>query len=325
MSESWQDVDIGTVRERLEEDAAVVVEDRVVSALEERAVEDGSVSAEAVASWYDDCEAGLDSVEERVADLEARLDGFRESLDPAEREFAHVRARFDEFHEQFESVREAIAGLTDRLDAASRAPESTRELYATADRLSTVESAVGEVHHSLEHVEEEVDPFETWLVDPTARVAYFEEELQVVERYLDNTEELLETIEAHADDPPEGFDPFDAWVAARHLHLLVTVAFEEFRSDVAELARWLDGRDDDADLSTLTDRLDSLETRHESFEIRFDDTADTIDGFESAYADVADDVERFEATLDDLEPPIDWTALEERLNEQFDTLGIERP
>jgi len=100
--------------------------------------------------------------------------------------------------------------------------------------------------------------------------------------------------------------------------------FEELRADVDELGQWLERTEGDygSELTALTGRLDALADRHASFEGRIDEAADHIVGFDRKHADVADEVDRFAAELDAVEPPIDWATLEERIDEQFDELGI---
>jgi chromosome segregation ATPase len=322
MNDAVDDVDVETVRERIR-GSSVDVDEDVLSELDARA-DDGRIDLDAVEAWYDEVEERRQSVVERTDRLAARLEEYRESLDPIERDFDHVGVRFSEYDERFDAVRTALASVEDLIESASREPESAVALYETARSLSECEHSLHSVAHELGHLDEALDRFESWLADPAVRLDDFEDELDTVERYLDNTERLLTNVETHAADPPAGFRPFDAWLTARHLHLLVAVVFEELRADVDELARWLEHLDGDHDaaLSALTDRLDSLAARHESFDGRIDDATEEIAGFEEQHAEVADDVERFAAELDAVEPPIDWAALEDRIDEQFDELGI---
>ncbi|WP_338738176.1 hypothetical protein [Haloplanus salilacus] len=322
MNDELDDVDAETVRDRLRESSVDVDED-VLSGIDARTT-DGSIDVAAFEAWYDECADRRRSVAERTERFETRLDEYRASLDPAERDFDHVRVRFEEYDERFDAIRAELASVADRIETASRTPTSATALYETARLLSAAEKALHGIAHELGHVEEGLDEFGSWLTDPAVRLDDFDGELDTVARYLDNTDRLLTNVETHAADPPPGFRPFDAWLTARHLHLLVAVVFEELRADVDELAEWLERLDGthDAELSALTDRLDALADRHASFESRIDEATDAIDGFEGKYADVAEEVDRFAADLDAVEPPIDWATLEERIDEQFDELGI---
>jgi chromosome segregation ATPase len=322
MNDPPDDVDAETLRDRLRESSIDVDED-VLSEVDARTT-NGSVDVAAFEAWYDECAERRRSLVDRTERFEARLDEYRASLDPVERDFDHVRARFEEYDERFDAVRSALASVADRIETASRTPASATALYETARTLSASEEALRGVAHELHHVEEGLDDLGSWLTDPAVRLDDFDDELDTVERYLDNTGQLLTNVETHAADPPPGFRPFDAWLTARHLHLLVAVVFAELRADVDELGRWLERTEGDhgAELAALTDRLDALADRHASFEDRIDESTDAIAGFEEKYAEVADEVDRFAAELNAVEPPIDWATLEERIDEQFDDLGI---
>lgn len=314
-------LDIEAVRERVRRDGEV--DESVMDELEARA-EDGRIDLDAFGAWYDECAERRRSVAERTERFEDRLDEYRRSLDPVERDFDHVQVRFDEYDERFDAIRTELASVTDRIETAAQRPASATELYETARLLSASEQAIHGVAHELHHVEEELDELESWLTDPAVRLDDFGDELDTVERYLDNTDRLLTNVETHAADPPSGFRPFDAWLTARHLHLLVDVVFEELRADIDELGQWLERLDGDHDteLAALTDRLDELADRHASFDRRINESTGTVDDFESKHAEVADEIDRFASELDAVEPPIDWAALEERIEEQFDELGI---
>jgi chromosome segregation ATPase len=322
MNDTPDDVDVESLRDRLR-GSSIDVDENVLNEIDARTV-DGSVDIAAFEAWYDDCTDRRRSVTERTERFESRLDEYRASLGPVERDFDHVRVRFEEYDERFDAIRTKLESVADRIETASRTPASATALYETARLLSASERTLHGIAHELGHIEEALDDLESWLTDPAVRLDDFDDELDTVERYLDNTDRLLTNVEAHAADPPAGFRPFDAWLTARHLHLLVAVVFEELKADVDELGRWVERCEGDhgAALAALTDRLDALADRHASFERRIDDATDAIAGFEEKYAAVAAEVDRFAAELDAVEPPIDWATLEERIDEQFDSLGI---
>jgi len=320
MSDDRGGFDLPTIRERATE-RADSVDESVLTAIEDRA-DDGRITADAFADWHRTCREHHRSAAVDVADAEARFAALRDSIDPAERETNQVRARVEEYESQLDAMRSALSTTADRLDATPERPDSPATAYGAGAQLRRAGRVVHEVTHSHHHVEEGLDAFETWLDDPAARIDDFGDEIGGFERYLDNTEGLIDRLEA---DDSEGFEPFDAWLSADHLQRMMALVFDELRADLAELETGL-GRQDgsyDDELSTLHERLDGLEARHGTCSERLDAAATDIEGFEAKRAAVADSLDRFAAALDEHEPPVDWEAVEELVQSQFDGLGIQ--
>jgi chromosome segregation ATPase len=314
-------VDVSTICERVEERDDVDAADHVLTAIEERA-EDGRITAETMADWHRECREKRRSVAEDIDDAADRLDGVLSPLDPADHEGNQLRARVDEYEGHLDAVRSNLSTVADRLDATATRPESPVAAYEAADRLRECEGLIQETAHALHHLEEEFDEFETWLVDPEARIEDLDEEIDGFGRYLDNTEELLGRLETGSTGST---GPFDAWLAAYHLQYMMTLVFEELRSDIAELEAWVERQESDHSeaLAALRDRLDTLEERHDECSKRLDAATVEVEGFERKREEVAESLERFEAALDDHEPPVDWETVEELVQSQFDDLGIE--
>jgi chromosome segregation ATPase len=314
-------VDVSTIRERVEQHDDVDAADTVLTAIEERA-EDGRIAVDAVADWHQECREEHRSTADDVDEAADRLDGLLSSLDPADRDGHQLRARVEEYEEHLDAMRSSLSTVADRLDATATRPESPVAIYEAADRLRECEGLLHEIAHALHHLDEEFDEFETWLVEPAARIEDLESEIDGFERYLDNTEGLLGRLETGSTGST---GPFDAWLAAYHLQRMMTLVFDELRSDIAELEAWLarqEGSHGD-EVAALRDRLDALEERHAACSKRLDAATVEVEGFERKRADVAESLERFEATLDDHEPPVDWGEIEELVQSQFDDLGIQ--
>ena len=290
------------------------------TAIEDRA-DDGRITADAFADWHRACRDHYRSTAADVEDAEARFEELRDSIPPAERETNQVRARVEEYESQIDAMRSALSTTADRLDATPERPDSPAAAYEAAAQLRRAGRVVHEVAHSHHHVEEGLDAFETWLDDPATRIDDFGDEIGGFERYLDNTEGLLDRLES---DDSDGFEPFDAWLSAYHLQRMMALVFDELRADMTDLETWLERQDgyDDDELAALRERLDALEARHGTCSERLDAAAADIAEFESKRAAVADSLDRFEAALDEHEPPVDWEAVEELVQSQFDELGI---
>ncbi|MEF8857157.1 MAG: hypothetical protein V5A16_07030, partial [Haloplanus sp.] len=212
-------VDVSTIRERVEQRDDVDAADHVLTAIEEHA-EDGQITADAMADWHRECRAKHRSTAEDVDDAADRLDGLLSSVDPAEREGNQLRARVEEYEGHLDAVRSNLSTVADRLDATATRPESPVDIYEAADRLRECEGMIHEIAHSLHHLVEEFDAFETWLVEPAARIEDLDEEIDGFGRYLDNTEELLGRLETGS---AGSTGPFDAWLAAYHLQRMMTL------------------------------------------------------------------------------------------------------
>jgi chromosome segregation ATPase len=320
MSDDRRTFDLSTVRKRAEERTDSDV-DRVLTAIEDRA-DDGRITADAFADWHRTCRDHYRSTAADVADAEARFEELRDSIQPAERGTNQVRARVEEYESQLEAMRSALSTTADRLDATPERPDSPAEAYEVAAQLRRAGQVVHEVAHSHHHVEEGLDAFETWLDDPATRIDDFGDEIGGFERYLDNTEGLLDRLES---DDSDEFEPFDAWLSAYHLQRMMALVFDELRADMTDLEAWLERQDGnyDDELAALRERLDALEARHGACSERLDAAAADIEGFAAKRAAVADSLDRFEAALDEHEPPVDWEAVEELVQSQFDELGIQ--
>jgi DNA repair exonuclease SbcCD ATPase subunit len=314
-------VDVSTVRERVAERADIDAAEDVLDAIEERA-EDGRLDPDAFAEWRRACRRRRRSTAEDAERIEARYRELLESVAPADRDSAQARTRIEEYEEEFDSVRSGLSTVADWLAAVPEAPGSAVALYEGAEQLRRCERAIHEVEHTLHHVEEGVEEFETWLHDPAARIDALGDEIGGFERYLDNTEGLVDRLEASGGD---GFDPFDAWLAAYHLQRVMAVVVDELRTDVEELEAWLARREGDYgdEVARLRDRLDSLSERHAACSQRLDAASEHVDGFAEKWAAVAASIDEFEAALDGLEQPVDWAEVEGLVQEQFDDLGIQ--
>jgi len=316
--ERTREVAVSTIRERAEDDDVDVSED-VLTAIEDRA-DDGRLALDALAEWHRTCREAHRTTAADVDAAESQFHALRESIDPVDRDTNQVRARVEEYDDQFDAMRSALATTADRLESTPERPAAPLAAYETAAQLQRAEHVVHEVGHSLHHVEEGLETFEAWLHEPAVRLDEFGDELEGFERYLDNTEELLDRLEADGDAD----EPFDAWLAAHHLQRMMALVFEELRADLAELETWLEERDGDHgdEVERLRDRLDELAARHEACSDRLDAAAAGIEGFDEKRAAVADSLAAFELELDDREPPVDWEAVEELMQSQFAELGI---
>ena len=321
MSDERRTVDFSTVRDRTEERDDIDVDQNVLAAIEKRA-DDGRLALDAFTEWHRECREAHRETVAAVDETEAAFEALLEPLDPVDRDSNQVRARIEEYADQFDAMRSALATTADRLDATPDAPESPTAVYEGAEQLRRAERVVHEVAHSHHHVEEGIESFETWLHDPVARIDDLGEEMGGFERYLDNTEHLLDRLEAgDADD----IRPFGSWLSAYHLQRMMALVFDELHADIDELDAWLerqDGHYGDA-VADLRERLDTLEGRHETCSERLDATAADIEGFEAKRAEVTDSVDEFEAALDEQEPPVDWEAVEELVQSQFGELGLQ--
>lgn len=314
-------VDVSTVRERVRERVDTGHGANVLTALEDR-TDDDWITAETMTDWYWACRESYRSTAADLADAEARVEELESSLDPTDRDTNQVRARLDEYADQFDSMRSALASAEERLDATPATPESADRVYEAAADRHRCERVVHEIAHSLHHVEEGIEAFETWLHDPVTRIDALDDEIDGFERYLDNTEGLLDRLEA---DDTAGIRPFGAWLAAYHLQRMMTLVFDDLRADIADLDAWLEGRDGSygTEVAALRDRLDELAARHETCSERLDAAAAGIDDFESKRAGVAESLDRFETALEGRAPPVDWGNVDDLVQGQFDDLGIQ--
>jgi len=316
--ERTREIAVATVRERVADED---VEEHVLAAIEDRA-DDGLLSVDAMADWHRTCREHRRSTADDVDSAADRLDEIRTSLDPIDRDSNQVRARVDELERELDGMRSELSAVADTLSSTTERPDSALAVYEAAQRLRQCEGTTHEIAHALHHLDEEFDMFETWLDDPDARIDDLGEEIEGFERYLDNTEGLLGRLETGATGST---DSFDAWLAAYHLQRMMTLVFDELRSDLGELDAWLEQREGsyEAEMAALRDQFEALAERHEDCSERLDAATVEVAEFERKRAEVAESLDAFEAALDDHDPPVDWAAVERRLQAQFDDLGIE--
>lgn len=279
------DTDPGTVRDALEPvtDNGVVTREAVETAVSDtgKLLATAETRIELAGDAYADAAAAADPVAD-VPTVAARLDGFRERLDAVEALIPELRP-----------------GLSVP-DGVRRRPVATYEL---AVEIREVVATAQEAIEAADDLSFDAERFESWLARPDRRYDTFGEDLDLVADTADDLAAAVDAVADGAGDPAARWA--DATMRARVLSLLVT----DLRAELADL-RVLAERTDAPFRTGLGERLDRTEERVLGLESALDARADR------AWRDrFGEDLAALEGALADVDPPVDWGAVDRTLAE----------
>lgn len=280
--------------------------DTVRSAL--RAVaEGGVVSQSAVDAQVSDVaravsRAGSSLDAERMAFLEAS-----EAADPVA-DLDAVAARREALEADLEALAERRAALQDRLETLSDRAGDPDRLAAAALGVAALQEDAAALDEDTDDFADAVAEFQHWLDHHETRVADLRADLDALAGSLQDLDAVADALDDGASGLPLA-DPGVAWFDASLQVRTTSLMLADTRAEAADLRAWAEREGLDADdLSTVAERIDDLAAERERIADRLADVADPA--WTEKYADR---LEEFAADLDDMEPPVDWAAVEDTL------------
>jgi len=288
--------------------------------------EDGVVTESAV----DDAVGHLSKVvatpETRVELVGIALDEAREDTEPVA-DLDVVATRLDEYETE-------LARLEDRLETVQASLRETVERADDPDSLYAVGRACSEVTAEANALQADADDlkleleddFQRWLVDARYRADRLGEDVDSVERMLDELSGVAEALDdANGDEPPtlpggEAIeDPAVAWFDASLRVRVGNLLLSDLRAERSDLRTWLEreGEDEDDGADSAAAALDDAAGRLASLDERATGLEDWLDALaRPPWRDrFGDRVETFEHAVADRPTPVDWADVQAVLDE----------
>lgn len=266
---------------------------------------DGVVSRDAAEEALSEASKAVSTAETRAELAVLELSDAREAAEPVSHLDA-VAARLDGFEARLASVEDRVTELGSELEGLVGRADEPGALYEVALGTRRLTAAANEVQRTADELQLDLESFERWLASPEARFDEFDADADAVERSID---ELAAATDEIADG--SATDAGAAWADAR-LHARVTnLLADDLRAELADLRAWDDGeRAEEERAGRLAARLADFETRLATVEGRLDDL--TRPAWEERFGDR---LAAFETATADLEPPLDWGAVQAAYDE----------
>jgi uncharacterized protein YoxC len=322
---SDEGVDVTLDGREVDEAVAAVVEADAgrdperVRALLGHVVTDGVVSRDAAADAVAHAARVVSTPETRVELAEAALADARVTAEHVA-DLDVVAARFDRFEERLETLVERLNGVAEELDAVVDA-QGQDDLYAIARGVETVTAEANSVQRAADELSTDVESFERWVDDPGTRYDRLADDADVVAETIDALETTVERLSAavetsDSDDTEVALpsdntvEPAVAWFEVAVRYRTSSLLFADLRNESSTLETWADREGEDPPPAELFDRLESLGDR-------VDALGDQIDRLgRSAWTErFGDRLDSVDARFDSLEPPVDWGAVRETLDQ----------
>jgi hypothetical protein len=298
------------------DDAVDVVVDREESATDAEARralsyltdDDGVVTAEAVDSALGELSKVVSTPETRTELAEIALDDAREAAEPVA-DLDVVAARLDRYEERLDEIRAHVPTLGDEL---RRLVDDDASLYDLAVGIHDLTVAANSAQEAADRLQVELEEFERWVGNQTVRFDDLAEEVDALADSVDELADVVDTVAAAADDDRVAAldaDPAAAWVDTAFRHRVVSLLFEDLRTELDGLRAWPDAETPER-AADIADRIDDLEARWESVGDALDDAArpEWRERFD-------EDLTAFDSALAVFEPPLDWNAVQATLDD----------
>jgi len=293
----------------------------------ERVAADGVVSQEGI-------ESALGEAAKHVATPETRLELAGDALEAARAaaepvgDIDAVQSRLDGFAARYREIEAEVDELGSRLDGLAERADTPQDVHHLSQSIGELRSDASDTQHRADELQAELERFESWVTDAETRFDELVEDAESIEGLLDDLAAAVDRLEAatgdggdsganntpaDADDSP-GADAGDlalAWVDATFRRRVIGLLAADLRAELADLRAWPgedtvpEGRADEAEA-----RIDDLQAREASLGDRLDAIADP------AWRDrFGAEIDDFEADLDAVDPPVDWGAVNDLLEE----------
>lgn len=228
-----------------------------------------------------------------------------------------VAARLDAFEARLASIEGRLSELTADLETLVERGGATASGDEAATEPRRLAADAAAVQRTADELSADLDSFERWVADPETRYRELAADVDAVEGSL---AELAAAVEEVADERASGSDGDGvAWGEARLHHRVAELLLADVRAELADLRTWDDREGDERCRSAeLDDRLDGLDARAAELGDRLDGL--TRPEWEERFGE---HVVAFEDATADLDPPIDWTAVQSVFEEHRPATGRE--
>lgn len=296
-----------------------------VRATLERVASDGVVTRDAVEEALTETSMVVSTAETRTELASHALTDAREAAASVS-DLDAVAARLDAFESRLAAVEDRSSALGSDLETLVEKTGEPDSVYEVAAGMRRLRATAKRVQRDADELQMDLESFERWLDSPETRFEEFGEDVEAVEQSLDGLVATVDEIPPiEADDAansdavgPDADSTGVDWAVARLRHRVLGLLLADLRAELADLRTWAeradhDGRADDSAggrADDLEDRLDALDARLTGVDDRLEDLS------RPAWTDrFGDRIGSFEDETADVEPPLDWSAVESAFEE----------
>jgi hypothetical protein len=265
--------------------------------------DDGVVTREAVEQAVSDTSKVVATAETRAELAEIAYEDATEAAGPVD-DLTIVTARQNRYSDRLTALQTRVDDLASALQTPVEQLDDPNAVYELAVNLRDVATTAQGVVRTADELSEELKEFGMWLTEPDRRYDQFSEDIDLIEDSIADVKTAAAGLSADSETP--AVDWVDATMRARVLELLAA----DLRAEVADLQVWAD-REDVQFRSGLNERVSDVEQN-------ITELTDTLaEHAKPAWRDqFGDTLSAFEAELDSVEPPVDWTRVQELLEKR---------
>mgnify|MGYP006275495557 CR=1 FL=1 len=222
-----------------------------------------------------------------------------------------VATRLDRYADRLESVEARARDLAADLQTPVEQLDDPNAIYELATELRDVATTAQGVIRTADELSQALEEFESWLTEPDRRYDAFTEDIDLVDESVAELTTAADALSTDSETPAA--DWADATMRVHVLELLVA----DLRAEVADLRVWADRENTEFRVG-LDERIADVERKTAELKTRLAERAEPVwhDRFD-------DPLSTFQAELDEFEPPVDWSRVQETLQERreqtFDT------
>ncbi|WP_115863852.1 halo transducer protein [Halorussus litoreus] len=303
-----------------------------VRATLDRVASDGVVTRDAVEEALTETSMVVSTAETRTELASHALADAREAAASVS-DLDAVAARLDAFESRLAAVEDRASALGSDLEALVEKTGDPDSVYEVAVGTRRLRATAKRVQRDADALQMDLESFEEWLDSPETRFEEFGEDIDAVECSLDGLATTLDEMptaprgdaaNSDAVDPDADSTGVD-WAVARLRHRVLGLLLADLRAELADLRTWAEraARDDNRAADPAGGRMDGLEEM-DDLEARLDALGARRSGLGDRLDDLArpawsarfgDRVASFEAETADLDPPLDWSAVESAFEE----------
>jgi uncharacterized protein Yka (UPF0111/DUF47 family) len=271
--------------------------------------EDGVVSTTAADEAVAHLSKVVSTPETRTELAEIAFADAKEAAEPVDH-LDVVTARLDQYETRLDEIQAYVPELGEALQEITAYDGG--DLYELAARIQRLTTAANRAQGAADELSVDLEEFERWLSNQTVRYDEFAEEVDALEESIEeltaNAEEVAEVLDAATETHITlNRDPVATWFDVSLRHRAVGLLFDDLRAELATLREW-PGTEPSDRAPDLAARLDDLRTQWEAAGERLE----TSRPDERRFTDLLD---AFEEDIDAYEPPIDWSEVQETLEE----------
>jgi virulence-associated protein VapD len=275
--------------------------------------ENGVVTEAAAEQTLSDVSMVLTTAESRVEYASTALSDAKEAVADVT-DVPTVESRLDRFEKHVETVEELSVELGNDLQRIIDRRDDWG-VYESTVALRELTTDAQEVQRTADDLKFDIEDLERYVTDPSVRVDELVADVDEVAGFLDGVEASVETVATADEGDDATVDPGMVWFDATLRHRVAGLLVADLRSELDDHHTLLERGEGDGDVDVDSDT--DLEGRVEGLDDRRRAVGDRLDGLvRSAWTDRFDDrVSAFEEAIAGYEPPVDWAAALETLEE----------